>query len=401
MKQIAAFLWIVLCSQALLAQDIAQEKVDRFFSELMDYKNQDIETLFAESFINQVPAATLEQYLKIFEEKYGNFVKAEIKEGRNLTIHYSRATMPGIIGFDDQGKVNTLWFGQPKMKEDSFDKIRAELESMTDEVSVCVTKNDQPIFEINPDQPLAIGSAFKLYVLQALKAKIENGEMNWDDIILLDPAHQSLPSGILQNWPAQTPLTVRTVANLMISISDNTATDILIARLGRDYIEKFAPETMRPFLTTLEMFKLKYAGTIRYARKYAKANLAARREMLREIKVMDKSRVKEENVLSPSYVKEIEWLASTRQLCGAIASLRDCESISINQGLANKDDWQSVGFKGGSEPGVLNYTHVLTGADGSVYAVSATVNNEEKIVDENKEFTLVVTRIIDLLAAEK
>src|SRR3546814_17410949 len=50
----------------------------------------------------------------------------------------------------------------------------------------------------------------------------------------------------------------------MVSVSDNSATDILLHALGRDKVEAVLPVVgikepagMRPFLSTLEMFKLK------------------------------------------------------------------------------------------------------------------------------------------------
>lgn len=47
---------------------------------------------------------------------------------------------------------------------------------------------------------------------------------------------KSLPGGILQNWPKGAPLTLHTLAGLMISQSDNTAADTLLEILGRDVV---------------------------------------------------------------------------------------------------------------------------------------------------------------------
>ena len=85
----------------------------------------------------------------------------------------------------------------------------------------------------------AVGSAFKLAVLAALKDQVAAGALAWDDVATLEAGHISLPSGILQAWPVGSPLTIHTLASLMISVSDNTATDALIALLGRDLIESY------------------------------------------------------------------------------------------------------------------------------------------------------------------
>ncbi|MGB4373200.1 MAG: hypothetical protein WBI93_06475, partial [Halanaerobiales bacterium] len=60
-----------------------------------------------------------------------------------------------------------------------------------------------------------------------------------------------------------------------------------------------------------------------------------------------------------------------------------------------------VGFKGGSEPGVLQYTHLLQKDEGGdFYAISVTVNNPEKEVDQFKVNELS-SRLIGLIKEGK
>ena len=60
-------------------------------------------------------------------------------------------------------------------------------------MSVQVVKDGRTsVFAIRTDTPLGVGSAFKLYVLQALKARIAGGSANWDDIVRLTPEYRSL-----------------------------------------------------------------------------------------------------------------------------------------------------------------------------------------------------------------
>ena len=54
----------------------------------------------------------------------------------------------------------------------------------------------------------------------------------------------SLPSGITQSWPAGSPVTLQTLATLMISISDNTATDTLVT-LERRKLDAFVATRRR------------------------------------------------------------------------------------------------------------------------------------------------------------
>jgi hypothetical protein len=100
---------------------------------------------------------------------------------------------------------------------------------------------------------------------------------------------------------------------------------------------------------------------------------------------------------NPQFIDTIEWPITTRELCGLIYELRESPYLSINPGLASKNTWSLAAFKGGSEPGVLNLTHVIRkGATDPVYAISATINNPKTEVD-TQGFSVVVARLIGLV----
>ena len=92
---------------------------------------------------------------------------------------------------------------------------------------------------------------------------------------------------------------------------------------------------------------------------------------------------------------------TTRELSEDIYRLRDVTALRINPGLANPSEWQTVGYKGGSEPGVLNFTHVLKKNDESPwYTISMTINNDQEEVNQ-KAFGKLATRLIHLIEAGK
>src|SRR6185436_9794365 len=115
---------------------------------------------------------------------------------------------------------------------------------------------------LEPEQPLAIGSAFKLFILAELNRQIGAGQRHWSDVVTLD--RRSIPSGSLQTWPPGSPMTLHTLAALMISVSDNTAADMLLHTLGRENVERMmttlgisnAARNL-PLLSTLEMTAIK------------------------------------------------------------------------------------------------------------------------------------------------
>jgi len=75
--------------------------------------------------------------------------------------------------------------------------------------------------------------------------------------------------------------------------------------------------------------------------------------------------------------------------------------LRINDGLAVKENWQTVGYKGGSEPGVLNQTYLLKkDEDSPWYSISVTINNPDKKIDEEK-FNDLIVRLLDLADVDK
>ena len=123
------------------------------------------------------------------------------------------------------------------------------------------------IHELNGDQPLAIESVFELWVLAELANQIAEGTAAWDEPLEVRADLRSNPAGQVYQLADGDTLTLREYAEAMISISDNTATDHLIDRLGRESVETAMaragvtePELNQPFLATREFFWLKVPG---------------------------------------------------------------------------------------------------------------------------------------------
>jgi beta-lactamase class A len=397
LSTVIAILFIVITTEGFT--QLTQSQVETFFNRFTD-RTERFEQLFSNSFLDKVPVTQLTRIRDDFERRYGKFVKAEIESGNNCKIYYERAVFPCIIAFEPNGQVSTLWFGAPSMQNDKIEQIKKELEAIEGVLSICIRKDGEELFTIKKDLPLAIGSTFKLYVLKALIEKINEGRLHWDDTLIVDDVHRSLPSGVLQNWPNGHTLTIATAANLMISISDNTATDLLIDKIGREYIEKFTPSTMRPLFKTREMFILKLGKDEKFVNWFLQADSKTKRVVLEYLDTFDIKTLDPTLFTSPRFIK-LEWYATTEDLCRTIESLKDVPALSINSGFLKKEEWFYIAYKGGSEPGVLNYTYLVQKKDTApLYSISATINNAEHNVDDNNEFTLLIKRIIDLVNKE-
>ena len=76
-------------------------------------------------------------------------------------------------------------------------------------------------------------SAIKLPVLVELMRQVEAGEQNLDEVVTLAASDIVPGSGVLQQLtPGKVSLSLRDVATLMVTVSDNTATNMIIDRVG-------------------------------------------------------------------------------------------------------------------------------------------------------------------------
>ena len=368
------------------------------------------EALFSEGFLAQIPPVQLTNIFTYYHTTYGAVVewRMDVLE-RPGTGAFTFITDRGYgiaskltVNADPPHLLDGLWFDNGVRLAASFDAVIAELDSLPGTVSFLLSRLDEdaatPLASLNPDQPLAIGSAFKLYILAALVQDIEDGERAWTDVVALEAEAVSLPSGRLQAWPVGAPLTLHTLATQMISESDNTATDQLLRLLGRTTVEAMLAQTghadptrNQPFLSTLDMFRLKGDPSGAAAPAYLAATEDERRALLDGLAIdHDSLRLYEDG--QPAYIDTIEWFASARDLSRVMTWLRNHTEteagrlarglLAVNPGVrVSKTDWPYVGYKGGSEPGVLNLTYLMRDADGVWYTLAASWNNPDAPVE--------------------
>jgi beta-lactamase class A len=266
------------------------------------------------------------------------------------------------------------------------------------------------------DEVLAIGSTFKLYVLAEAAHQIDAGELSWDTEVSVEDALESLPSGELQNAPAGTRVSIRYLADAMISISDNTATDHLLERLGRERVEAAlveaghaSPERNVPFLSTRELFLFKLELSAAEQDAYVAGDVAARRAFLETLRGRVPSLDGAADWVAPRRIADLEWFASAGDLCRVMAHLLQLserpalaplsEILSLNPGLPiDPVAFPYIGFKGGSEPGVLNLSWLVRDASDRFRFVSFGYNDPSAPIDETPALVIALGAF-DLLAA--
>jgi len=344
---------------------------------------------FAQSVLTEIPLSYVAQLVNGYKAELGNFVRVD-GSGTSFTVVLDRGSVPSLITLDAAGRITGLRFLRaPRATPVSLSQAVAQLRALPGSTSLFVTGNGRTLSDDRSTVPLAVGSAFKLAVLNALVEQIRSKRRRWSDVVFLQNGWRSLPSGMLQGWPARTALTLQTLATLMISISDNTAADALLNTVGRAAAEAFAPHD-RPLLTTREAFILQSKRNPFLAAMFLNGPASKRRAVLSRV---DRLGLPGIGDLGGAVIsKKIEWFFSTRELCGLMDKVAALPLMSVNPGVANPSDWARVAFKGGSDSGVLNLTTWLKAKNGETYCVSATWN-DRRDVDETK-FSALYSGII-------
>ncbi len=311
-------------------------------------------------------------------------------------------TMAGEVGdpfdltvsIDDAGLITTLWLGPASAAREpaeSLDEVRERFEALPGDVRVLVRTGDgADLIAIDPEVSAPLGSIFKLYVLGAVASAIDDGRLTWEDPLVITDELRSLPSGQLQDAAAGTEVTVLEAAQKMIAISDNTATDLLIHAVGRDAVEQAVtrmdhhdPQSLRPFLTTRELFALRLGGHDDLADRWRSGDEAERRTVLAELDALPFDVAVDDLTTTPGW-HDMEWFATASDIATAQQWLHDTGSTEVrdiltaNPGLIVPGGWTSVAFKGGSEPGVLAGSWLAERPDGSTVTIVVLASSDEQ-----------------------
>ena len=119
-------------------------------------------------------------------------------------------------------------------------KIRAIADGVDGVVGVTIqdlTTTER--FALRGDTVFTQASAIKLPVLVELFRQVEQGRHGLDDLITLEENDVVPGSGVLQRLtPGSVRMTLRDVATLMVTVSDNTATNMIIDRVGMENVNQ-------------------------------------------------------------------------------------------------------------------------------------------------------------------
>jgi len=117
----------------------------------------------------------------------------------------------------------------------------AELDSMAREegvvAHVCAARVDgTPLVALRADEPVYAASTIKVPIMVEVFRQAELGRLRLSDEVELQREDQVPGSGVLQHLSTGLRLSLRDLVTLMIIVSDNTATNMVLDRVGADEV---------------------------------------------------------------------------------------------------------------------------------------------------------------------
>lgn len=366
----AALFAACLVAPAVQAAEPA-DVLARVYSELL------VADMFNDFFVAQIPLPDLHKILMGLRAETGPLQEVRKPQGSaadEFEIITKTHVIPAKIALDGQGRIAGLFFAPPELRHVSRDYLDKAITALAGKVSVYGTRDGAVMIDENGSAPLAVASTFKIGVLAELAAQVAAGERAWSDVVTLQDHHRSLPSGIMQDWPVGAHVTLHTAATLMISISDNTATDLLLDLVGRDAVaDRLGLDQV---LSVREVFGLKGDIALRTAYIIASPEERPKIASVAAQTLPDMANVGPHN-------KGVEWYIPAPRICDVMGDVAHLDMMKVSLGPLTPGRWADWAFKGGSEGGVLNLSAQVTDAQGRALCAVVTVNSNDAINEQD------------------
>lgn len=297
--------------------------------------------------------------------------------------------------------------------------------------SVLVAKigaNDQcvPISQADATEARSTASIIKSWVLYGMGRMIADGKIHAENSIVLDPALYS-QGGLLNAEAANTPIPLLDLARMMMGISDNTATDLIGHRIGRDRLEAAVDasgytdsDLLKPFLSMSENFHLAFSFPATATATYVNGSEGYQRQFLEDniVPLGGLTDASPHPYFNETIFSRGGWTATPNDVCAVLAKLRrlpqnseamqavDAAFSASSWLLDVRTHWDRVWYKEGlfySGSGgyyVYNNVWLVENAGQSPYVLIAMLNDDGAAMNGNTvgRIDSLNARILQILA---
>ncbi len=351
------------------------------------------ERLFSASFFRQISRKQLNAVFSGLYAAHGAVSDTVLMSSGPFTGHFFFDTVSGwripvALSLDqNSGLIDGIFFSPAYRLDPVLAEVKERFSALPGRKALLIMrlgKAPEPLEALNPDEELAAGPAYRLYLLGAILKE----RLSWEKIVKLRDSDRSAPPGPLNRWPEGSPLTVHTLAALTLAEGDDTASDALLRALGRRSVEydltalgHSVPGLLEPFLKTSEALRLQ--ASTGEALKYLNLPRDERYGFL--------DGLAGEPLTATAFTRgalgldKIGWDASPADLCRLMAffSGRDdkpaLELLELGRPpVRAPEGYLYAGGGGGAYPGLYSAVWLLRNAGAKQFCLAAVWNDEER-----------------------
>jgi beta-lactamase class A len=216
--------------------------------------------------------------------------------------------------------------------------VRKEIGSFDATVSISA-KNlaTGATYGLRESEPVRTASTIKLPILCALFNEVAAGRAKWDETLLLREEDKVSGSGILHEFSANQRIPLRDLANVMIVVSDNTATNLILDRISADTVNAYLDKINLPQTRSLRKVRgdgnqLKApsgwskAGLLEENKKYG-LGVSTPKEMVQLLEKLDQGQI-----VSPEASRQIIAILQRQQFKDAIGRRLPDKDVASKSG---------------------------------------------------------------------
>ena len=127
------------------------------------------------------------------------------------------------------------WAAPPP--NDLDQQIHTAIQAFPGSVSIYARNLDTGAsYSLRGDEPVPTASTIKLPIMVELFTEADEGKLDWNQKLILTEQDKVPGTGVLTEFSAGDALPIRDLMHLMIVVSDNTATNLILDRIGGDAV---------------------------------------------------------------------------------------------------------------------------------------------------------------------
>ena len=125
----------------------------------------------------------------------------------------------------------------PSARRQMEARVRAAIAAFPGTVGLCARNLENgETFAIREDERVRTASTIKLPIMAAVFSAVAQGKAQWDEPIVLHDRDKVSGTGVLHEFSDGMKFPLRDLVHLMIVVSDNTATNLVLDRIGADFV---------------------------------------------------------------------------------------------------------------------------------------------------------------------